>query len=32
MGTGYFLGVKRPGRGLDHSPPSSAEVKERVEL
>jgi hypothetical protein len=32
MGTGYFLGVKRPGRGLDHSTPSRAEVKERVEL
>jgi hypothetical protein len=28
MGTG----VKRPGRGIDHPPPSSAEVKERVEL
>ena len=27
-----FLEVKRPGRGLDHQPPSSAEVKERVEL
>jgi hypothetical protein len=26
------LGVKRPGREADHSPPSSAEVKERVEL
>jgi hypothetical protein len=26
------LGVKRPGRGADHSPPSSAEVKEWVEL
>jgi hypothetical protein len=26
------LGVKRPGRKADHSPPSSAEVKERVEL
>jgi hypothetical protein len=25
-------GVKRPGRGVDHSPASSAEVKERVEL
>jgi len=24
--------VKRPGRGVDHPPPSSAEVKERVEL
>jgi hypothetical protein len=32
MGTGSFLGVKRPGRGVDHPPPSSAEVKERVEL
>jgi hypothetical protein len=26
------LGVKRPGREADHSPPSSAEVKELVEL
>jgi hypothetical protein len=26
------LGVKRPGHGADHSPPSSAEVKECVEL
>ena len=25
-------GVKRPGRGVDHPPPSSTEVKERVEL
>ena len=32
MGTGYFPGVKRPGRGVDHPPPSRAEVKERVEL
>jgi hypothetical protein len=32
MGTGSFPGVKRPGRGLDHPPRSSAEVKERVEL
>jgi len=32
MGTGYFLGVTQPGRGTDHPPPSSAEVKERVEL
>jgi hypothetical protein len=24
--------VKRSGRGVDHPPPSSAEVKERVEL
>jgi hypothetical protein len=27
-----FLGVKRPGRGVNHPPPSNAEVKERVEL
>jgi hypothetical protein len=26
------LGVNRPGREAGHSPPSSAEVKERVEL
>jgi hypothetical protein len=32
MGTGSFPGVKRPGRGIDHLPPSSAKVKERVEL
>jgi len=32
MGTGSFPGVKRPGRGVDQPPPSSAEVKERVEL
>jgi len=32
MGTGSFLGVKRPERGVDHPPPSSAEVKETVEL
>ena len=32
MGTGSLLGVKRPGRGVDHTPPSSAEVKERVDL
>jgi hypothetical protein len=32
MVTGSFLGVKRPGRGFDHPPSSSAEVKERVEL
>jgi hypothetical protein len=31
-GIQYFTGVKRPGRGVDHPPPSSAEVKERVEL
>jgi hypothetical protein len=27
MGTGSFLGVKRPERGDDHPPPSSAEVE-----
>jgi hypothetical protein len=32
MGTGSFPGVKWPGRCVDHTPPSSAEVKERVEL
>ena len=32
MCTGSFPGVKRPGRGVDHPPPPSAEVKERVEL
>jgi len=32
MGTGSFSGVKRPGRCLDHPHPSSADVKERVEL
>jgi len=32
MGTGSFSGVKRPGRGVDHPPPSSAEVNKRVEL
>jgi hypothetical protein len=32
MGTmGSFPGVKRPGREADHSPPSSAEVKECVD-
>jgi len=32
MGTGSLPGVKRPGRGVDHSPSSSAEFKERVEV
>jgi hypothetical protein len=27
-----FPGVKRPGRGVDHQPPSSADVKEGVDL
>ena len=31
MGTGSILGVKQPGC-VDHPPPSSAQVKERVEL
>jgi len=32
MGTGSFPREKRPGRGVDQTPPSSTEVKERVEL
>jgi hypothetical protein len=28
----YFVGVKRPGRGVNHPPPSIAEVKEKVDL
>jgi len=31
MGTGAFLGVKRPGRGVDHPQPTREEVKERIE-
>jgi hypothetical protein len=27
-----LLGVKRPGRGVDHPPASSAKVKEKIEL
>jgi hypothetical protein len=27
-----FPGIKRPGRGVDHPTPSSARVKERVQL
>jgi hypothetical protein len=30
VGTGSFPGVKRPGRYVDHPPPSGVEVKERV--
>ena len=30
--TGSFPGIKRPGRGVDHPPSSSAKFKERVEL
>jgi hypothetical protein len=32
MGTLSFQEVKRLGRGVDHPPPTNAEVKERVEL
>ena len=32
IGIGSFPGVSRPGRGVDHPSPSSAEVMERVEL
>jgi len=32
MGTGSFVGVKWPGHGVDHPPPSGDEVKERVDL
>jgi hypothetical protein len=32
MVTGTFPGVKRPGRGVDHTLQSSAEFKEIVEL
>jgi len=32
MGTGSFPGLRRKGWGVDHSPPSSAEVKEILKL
>ena len=32
MGTGSFPGVKRPGRGADHLPPSKCRRQERVGL
>ena len=32
VGTGSFLGVKWQGQGIDHQPPSSANVKGRVQL
>ena len=31
-GTVSFGGVKQPGSGVNHQPPSSAEVKDTVEL
>jgi hypothetical protein len=30
VGTGSFLGVERPGRGVNHSPASTEKAKERV--
>jgi len=30
MGTDSFLGVKQPGRGIEHLSLSNAEVKERI--
>ena len=32
MGTASLPRIKRPGRGVDHPPQSSAEVKERIQL
>jgi DNA-binding sugar fermentation-stimulating protein len=32
MDTGSLLGLERPRRRVGHSPPSSTEVKERIEL
>jgi hypothetical protein len=32
LGTGNFLGVKRPGHGVDHPPLSSDVAKGRVKL
>ena len=32
MGNGSFTGIKRPERSVDHPTPSSAQIKERVEL
>jgi hypothetical protein len=32
MGTGSFPGIKRLGSGVDHPPPYSASVEERVQL
>jgi hypothetical protein len=32
IGDRVFLGVKWPGHGVDHPPPSGTKVKERVEV
>ena len=32
VGTGFLSPSNGPGRGVDHLPPSSAEIKERLEL
>jgi hypothetical protein len=32
MDSGFLSGTNRPGRGVDHPPPSSAEFKEIIEL
>jgi len=32
VGSGSFPVVEQPGHGVDHPPPSNAEVKERVQL
>ena len=32
VGTGFFLRVKRPGRGVDHPPPPKYRGQERVPL
>jgi hypothetical protein len=32
VGTGSLAGIKRPGRGINHPPSSSAEVQETVEV
>ena len=32
LDTGSLPGIKRPGRGVEHPTPSSAEVEERIEL
>jgi len=32
VGTRSFPGIKQPGHGVDHPPPSNAEVEGKVEL